>query len=324
MNGSDNVHLCREDARALDALVEQAFNVNAVPARHQPRAEKLMDVLELLEHTPAANPGDILVHQTLTRVSRARQQERFTQQIQQLGGSSTGGPGFRLGELVAAAAVVLISVSLIWPVLARSRAGSQQFACKQNLAAAGRGMIAYGQENAGFMPAMASRAGSTWWNVGKVAEDGKAQSNSQHLMVLVRNGHVTLKDLSCPANPHAMTRARQGNLVDWPDMQSISFSYQNQFTPSEQRIDGRRRIAVLADKNPLIWPGEYRADLPATALSPNHHTLGGQNVLLTTGNVVWMPTPVLEDGDNIWQVKGTFGSTGTEVPLDPDDSHLVP
>jgi hypothetical protein len=104
----------------------------------------------------------------------------------------------------------------------------------------------------------------------------------------------------------------------------VSYSYQNQFTPRTLRWDARKTMAVLADKNPLFQPGHYRQDLPPTSLSVNHSGLGGQNVLMTTGQVAWMPKPVLSNGDNIWRIHGQTTYTGREVPQDETDAFLVP
>lgn len=330
MRHTESVNLCEDDQQAFDALLAAGFNPKAVDPQLQPRAKRLAQVMGLLDNLPAPSPGDLLVERTIQRIHEARQKERYTQQIQSLSGST--GPGFRWTELVAAAAMVLIGISLIWPTFSRSRANAQQYACQANLATAGMGFASYARDHGGLMPAVKSRPGDPWWNINQFDEHGYTRSNSAHLFVMIRHKYLKPEDLSCSGNAGALRNITM-TMRDWPSAASTSYSYQNQFTHRPNRLNGRMAIAVLADKNPLFKPGGYREDLDPTSLSPNHVRLRVQNVLMTSGEVLRLTAPLINQGDNIWQVRDmttayTKGQpvkyTGCEVPSDETDSFLVP
>ncbi len=331
MNHIDPAGLCPEDQQAFDALIAARFDPDAVEPARRDRACRLAELLGLMDHLPAPSPGDLLAARTIDTVRRARQKERYTQQIQALSGDGRS-TGLRWRELLAAAAVVLISVSLIWPSLNRARATARQDACQTNLAAAGMGFASYAAEHQGRMPAVKARPGDPWWHVNSFTEEGRTRSNSAHLFLLIRGGYLTAEQLTCPGNPDALRRASVG-MRDWPDAPSTSFSYQNQFTHHANRLNRTVRIAILGDKNPLFQPGAYRSELDPAALSANHATLQVQNVLLSDGRVLRLTAPMVNGNDNIWQIHDKTAQyiqgrpiryTGTETPSDENDSFLVP
>lgn len=315
--------LSEGDRRALDALVQAGLDSQNVPADHRPRAERLAATLSLLDHMPEERTGDLLAARTLQRIERRRQQDRFTQQIEGLAAGGGGFSGFRLSDAAAAAAVFLISISLLWPMLSSARGTARQIACQSNLAAAGLGLTTYGADHEGAMPATQANLGDPWWLTGRFDSEGNAQSNSAHLYVMVRDGYARMGDLCCPENPDA-THNADPKARDWAHNDACSFSYQNQYTSRKPRIGRGPTIAALADKNPFFAPGTYRFELEHDTNSRNH-THRGQNVLLTSGEVLWLTRPVLRDNDNIFHAgdKGLDYYTGVEAPAHEADSFLV-
>ena len=167
--------------------------------------------------------------------------------------------------------------------------------------------------------------GDPWWHTGSFNEDGSTRSNSAHLFLLIRTGHVDPDQLACAGRPNRITLTLK--MRDWPDAQAVPFSYQNLFTADRPKWYGKAVVTVLADKNPLFTTGGQKQGVPDDAPSPNHADLGGQNVLTSDGAVQFIEIPVVERGneaDNIWHARGHRQYTGTEAPADESDAFLVP
>jgi hypothetical protein len=290
------------------------------------RARTAQDVMRLLDRLPAEAPGDLLAERTIRTIERAREAERASQRATALGG---GGRGMRWSQVGALAAMLIISVSLALPMLARHRAAARQAACQANLATAGFGFGSYAQSHAGALPAVKSRPGDPWFHHNTFDEQGNAQSNSAHFYLLIRRGHTDAADLACPANPQALADAN-GDARDWPDAGSRSFSFPNMFMATQPRWNGPATIPVAVDRNPVFTSNSQANGAPRIAPSPNHRAMGGQNVLFNDATVRWMTRPVLDDGDNIWHIERMAGQsepvryTGNETPDDVNDAFLIP
>jgi len=313
-----------EDAQAVDALVEAGFDVAQVPAAQKPRAERVDNLLGLLRHLPAEDPGDLLIERTLQSIREARRREIDRRDVAAT--AAPNGFGIRWNDILAVAAMVLITLSIAMPMVSHSRANARKVACEANLATAGLGFSKYAADHRGQLPAVRHRPGDTWWNVNTFDKNGNANSNSAHAFVLIRGGYVDPASLNCPENAHAPVKITV-RMRDWPNAKAVSFSYQNQFTEHRPKWNGGQTIAVLADKNPLFVAGR-QVKTPREGdelLSPNHNRLGGQNALLTDGSVQFIRIPVLNNGDNIYHVRdGKPTYDGTETPADESDSFLVP
>jgi len=273
-----------------------------------------------------AVPGD-LVERTLQRVNEARQRERFARQVESLGGR----PGLKFwwSEVAAVAAVVVVGASLLWPALDRVRADARRMACASNLSTAG---VALGQYAADFdntMPRGSIKQGGVWWNVGQQQDrKGRFQSNSAHLYRLVRMRYCDFETLRCPDNPGHVNCNYSRH--DWPSAAAVSYSYQNQHTEHLLRLDLLPNMAILADKNPMFVAKPdgkqglaYREDLSPKSATVFHGGRG-QNILTSSGEVLWQVDPVGPNGDNIWLIRGVREYSGTEAPVQKGDSFLVP
>jgi hypothetical protein len=341
--------LSPDDGRALDALLETraaqdstgrtaaqaGFRLAASPSNKSggaadDRARRVEAVLHLLDQCPAEDPPADLLERAMTGIANQRQKDRFARQVESV---STPPVAFRWTELIAVAAVLLIGVSLMWPVLSHSRSEARKAECQANLGAAGAAMGSYAHDHNGYMPHAAIAPGATWWGVGQTASaTAPAQSNSTHLFLLVRGGYITSGQLSCPENGNA-PRNLSPEMCDWPNPPALSYSYQNQFTTQPQRLADFPQMAVLADKNPLFAVSaanpralQFRRELALDTPSALHSGRG-QNVLLAGGSASWDVSPIVKhDGmdDNIWAVNGVTSYNGTQVPTQPGDAHLVP
>lgn len=323
------------DAALKDASGDEPDGEQVDSTAHvdQARLDAGQRWLNRIGHWPAEDPPADLVARTMHRIDQVKQRQRFNSQIQALAGSSSQGLPMR--ELLTAAAVILIGLAIVWPVLEQGRREARKLTCANNLKAAGVAMGQYAQDSQQQMPRLGSWPGYDWWKVGQDQEpDGPVPSNSAHLYVLIRKGYIHPDRLNCPENVHART-GLSPKAHDWPSPDAPSFSYQNQFTAKPLRLDVRADEAVLADRNPLFvihmtQPGhakmvlKYRGGERQTTAPSEAHQGQGQNVLFSSGAVRFMSKPVLRDGDVLWTAHGVDHYTGNEQPADESDSFLVP
>jgi hypothetical protein len=320
-------YLSEADAQALDAALAAGHGADETDER-QAQVRRL---LSLLDHCHADEPSEDLVAQTIARAQNVRQQERFAQQVQMLGGSA-GSIGVSWRQILAAAAVFLLGLSLLMPVLERQQRESRRVACASNLGVAGQSMQQYAAAHNQAMPRGPVRPGDFWWNVGQPAagENEPIRSNSAHLYILVRSRFLDADILTCPSNLYAPLGQMTAEHRDWNRPQEVSFSYQNQYTAQPLRLDLNPDLAVLADRNPLfiVQGGRIVYDQGASPASPSRvHGSRGQNVLSAGGNVAWTIRPLVphrQSADNFWTAVGVDQYTGRETPAEPDDSFLVP
>lgn len=303
--------------------------VQAVPD-DESRAQRVAQVVSLIKRCGVdAVPGD-LTQRTIERVRDARQRRRFAQQVQSLSGPDRMGLGFRWRELVTVAAVLMIGVSLLWPAVEQMRGNARQVACANNLAVAGGSLGRYAADHDNLMPRGNVKPGAVWWNVGHDSDSAQhVQSNSAHLYILVRSGYIDADTLCCPDNPWAVEHLDSAR-HDWPHAAAVSYSYQNQYTAKAIRLDQLPHMAILADKNPLFAKRSdggaglaYRADLDPASPS-DFHNRRGQNILTSSGRVMWTTQPIGPNGDNVWLIRGVQAYRGVETPQEADDSFLVP
>jgi hypothetical protein len=316
------VGLSPQDAQAVDHVLDGGAPgaPGDAPADAR-RVAKVRDVLALLDQWEAQQPPADLARRTMERINDVRNRRRFAEQAQALAGA----PGaFRWSELIAVAAVLMIGLSVMWPVLSQMRDDARRVACATNLASAGGALRSYAADHAGMLPRGLIRPNDVWYRVGEpAAPNGFVRSQSKNLFLLVSAGYLPGDTLACPTNPNAelgLSPSRD----DWSGPRGVSYSSQNNFRAQPLRIDAAPNLALLADKTPLINGSVFQRDLLSTSPSELHNRLG-QNVLRANGAVRWTSEPVLDD-DNIWLPRRIRIDElhGNEVPAGPDDAFLVP
>lgn len=335
--GRKQFSLSSEDGLLLDAiLTSRGGGDDTVLAETDDRREAgVMGVLNLLDAYPVEDPPADLAARTVERVRMARQRERFSLQIADLSGPAIS---FRIGDLVAVAAVVLICASLALPMLSQTRSSANRIACASHQSLAGRAVSQYAADHGQMLPRGAIQRNGVWYNVGQdaVGPDGKFQSNSAHLRLIVRYGYAHANTLNCPGNT-AATSDQRLDAVDWQDPSKISFSYANQYG-EPIRIDRNSQMTILTDKNPLfrIYKGPQAklvflgAGGNVEQLSAQHREAGGQNVLYVDGSVDWANRPQNRAGDNLWLIRDHSADAdlmdydGTEAPIEEGDAHHIP
>ena len=329
------VHLSEKDGEVLNSiLAARATDSGLVPtiAGSRDRVVAMQQLLECLDDDPAPPPTD-LVQRTLARVEEARQQHRFTEQVQMLAEPRrTIGIGWR--QLIAAASIFLIAASLLIPALEHNRDQAHQIVGASHLGSAGIAFQSYADDFNQRLPQLAVRPGEKWVHIGQTTPSANANrpvnSNTAHLYLLIRRGYTTPEQLACPGNPHVPAPGeltRQDH--DWQAPEQVSYSYQNQYGRHRIRVDRHAHQPVLADRNPIFVTKKgrilYDPTVPHNAPSRAHRGRG-QNVLLLHGAVLFTvdPTDPRTGTDNIWVAKGHQFYRGNEVPADASDTFLAP
>jgi len=211
---------------------------------------------------------------------------------------TAGRIGFRLADMLSLTAVMILGVSVLWPLLSSFRTQSQRMACGTNMSAVATAMGSYASDFRDSLPiASASFAGGTWWDVGTSPE----RSNAANLFQLAKARYARLQDLACPGNESACTKMSCENMTDWSCSQEVSYSYHIMSAanrPSWGQRAGAAPMIVLSDKSPVIMRAKRGEVINPNENSPNHGG-EGQWTIRTDGSALWLNNPEVQ-GDNIW------------------------
>lgn len=318
--------LSQADADALESWIMSHGDMSRVPSAVRERAKMHEAIRSLVADTPVHAAGRSrleLVEATLSGVENSIENQTDRMRV---------GPrrSLRLADVISVAAVLLLSASILFPVLGTMRSEARKGLCEANLTRVAQALGIYAGSNDSSLPmATAGFGGGSWIDVGSSPE----RSNSANLYVLVRGHYVPLADLACPGNPLATTNETDAQARDWRRLEEVSYSYQVQDGRPERvwNLDPSRPI--IADRSPVVLQIVRRDAINPEALSPNHGTRG-QHVIRNDGAVAWLKSPVLESGDNIWlprqveeavaRIRRYYGMNGNEVPAGADDVLLGP
>lgn len=325
----EGAQLSPVDAALADAI---AFaDIDDFHAQADPRARQHAALADLLASgAPLATPG--LVDRTMELVRSASPLRLNAPGLSPAIETPRIASTWRLRDLVGIAAMLLLGASVILPVLASLKGQSLRANCMANLGAVAQGLSRYALSTNSPMPmatAGFSGAGS-WWDVGV-----PKQSNSANLFTLVSERYVRLDELACPGNPFAARGEPDPHAQDWRRLEEISYSYQI----APPRVGSqwpKPDSVVLADRSPIVPAVIRRRWVDPLENSPNH-ARSGQHLMIADGSVVWLETPVLARGDNIWlpralerridelrRNQGLLPLNGVETPDDLDDVMLGP
>jgi len=304
------------DAEALDAWLLASGRVERVAAPIRDRARRHQDLADAVTRGPTPTAASDLTDRVLARVAMADAPERPEPAV---------AGRIRMADLMSVAAVLIIGLSVVWPMLTAARDAHHRSIASTRLAATGSAMAAYASAYDSLPMATASVAGRPWWDVGESPD----RSNSANLFTLAANGFVAMADLASPTNPSAPT-STAADARDWASPDQVSYSYQNMF--GQRRHTQDATTPLVADRSPIVPRSRRGEAAPATANSLNFAGRG-QHVLFGDGSVRWLTSPVLENGDNIWLPgrverdlarEGFARLTGRETADGVEDAFLVP
>jgi len=324
------------DDDALEALIEAGLDVGRVPTSLRARAARQLALLSALDGpAPSSADRDTLVARTLGGIQSAIERDEARFEVASGSAQSQGmgwRPRFRIGDLVTAAAMLLIGFGVLAPIANGVQGYSRRMDCQTNMSAAGLGFGLYANSNKDALPmATPSPAGRLWWGVGK----GEEQSNAANLYMLARTGNARLADLACAGNARAIAADCPEDSRDWGCIEEVSYSYQNLFAAERPNWNGMRTI-VIVDRSPVILRAVKGRPIDPVENSPNHGGRG-QAALYNDGSVEWLRSPVLQSGDNIWlprrveqiireltRPRAADPLRGTESPEGADDVFVGP
>ncbi|XAM01335.1 hypothetical protein OT109_08060 [Phycisphaeraceae bacterium D3-23] len=297
--GTTSAALCESDGAALDALLaaraagcDAGADACPIPPGGRERAAAATSVLGLLDRWQADDVPAGLAERALQHVHEARQRESVARLPQDRPASSHGW-SIGLRQVGSAAALILISMSLLVPVLSKARTDAEVASCKANLGGAGNGLYQYANDHLGGLPQNPANP-PNFSPLMEFAEDADGQSlpsSAVHMLVLPRDGYLREEQLTCTAADASLPAGGRY---------------------SAQAIEGSRALRlsslegpVMADTNPLYRREGNLVIRKAgweSAASANHNGIG-QNVLLSDGSVMWTLRPVVQHhdtDDNIW------------------------
>lgn len=285
--------------------------------------DNVANAFAALKLLPESEPADDLTSRTVAKV----RQHRRTQELIAREEASRGAfrPTFRLRELAAVAAVLVIFGSVMIPAVRQARSAAAIDLCAFRTGEIGTGLLTYANDNNGHLPLAGTQ--SQPWLAGN---DEPPASNSAALFRLIPNRHIASPQaFQCPAVGGGSFVVTAG-MTDFPASQYVSYSYQHAVGDSPLSVHDEAfagvadKMAILADRNPVFEGGKFRPDRVGVSTSPNHgHT--GQNVLYLDMHVEWAKDANAGvDGDNIFLADGVREYTGYESPAKPTDSFLLP
>ena len=268
--------------------------------------------------------------------------------------------GITLVELLVILGIICLLISLILPIIVRTRHAGGGRRCSSNLRQIGQAIQMYANENKGRFPrAMFDGAGGppTEYTAPLAPHPFRPGGPGPNdvtaaLFLLARTQDMTPEVFVCPSVRDAEPwdfggggRAAR-NVSNFPGRQFLSYSYANPYpTPAAAKAGYQLTysltsdFAIVADMNPgapgatSAGPQSPRAAIAAA--NSRNHAGDGQNVLYADGHVEFQDTPFCGMLRNAGDAPGPFrdniythGSGATAgvrgAPVDALDSVLLP
>jgi hypothetical protein len=321
------------------AEAEALISSNKEAAKIHSKLKAALTPLDSLEPGPCP---DELVEHTIWRVNKLADSSQ--RQLQQLLASeqtrkvvTKSQLWWNLGRIAAAAAVFMLIVGVLVPVLGVVRQKYWRQQCQMQMGGVGgvfQGLSNYMSDYDGQMPAVATIAGAPWWKVGDQGREN--HSNTRHIYLLVKEDYVDLNNFVCPCCKNGklpqLTTSQIRADKDFRNRNYITYSFQIRC-----RMTGSGKLlcrkVLMADRNPLFeklpkkFSRQFRLQLNRKLLTLNsiNHNRRGQNVLSGDGHVEFLKTRFIGiSEDDIYTLKDTDIYQGCEVPSCETDFFLAP
>lgn len=301
----------------------------------------VLSPLDALAAEPCLCP-DALAERTIARLKEVRLVDSGPEELDALLQRQRAWlPALRLGfwgnfgNVVAAAAMVMLLAAVLVSSLGSARQKYWQQQCQGRLGGIFQGLSAYASDHNGLLPAFDRRAGDPYWQVGSSGREN--HSNTRPAWLLVKNRYVDPEKFVCPASRRVAGR-QFGTLQvrdynDFPGRAYVGFSFRV-CGPQAEVSTLQGRAVFMADLNPLAerFPSDYAAPVQIrlsqemlTANSANHNRRG-QNVMFCDGGVQFTKTRHAEDPqDDIFALQEMQSGgevNGCEVPSSETDVFL--
>lgn len=240
-------------------------------------------------------------------------------------------------EVFAAAAAIIVIISVLVPTVGRMRGRYWQTRCGSQLAGIYSGLRSYVSDHDGMLPTVAMTPGAPWWRVGYQGQEN--HSNTRQIWLLAKQGYVDPGRFLCPGRPDGRKLTFEGfkvqTFTDFPSGAYIQYSIRIPCPTSNDRDLMQKRV-LLADRNPLTedLPSDpaalLRLQLCEKMMTSNsrNHSGRGQNALLYDGSVEFAKARRTSiSDDDIYILRGmSCGSEirGCELPDSDMDIFLAP
>lgn len=309
-------------AAALDALLEQgmADGADISALRNHPFG----DVIAKL----GANPAILLPPGLAARTIAAARQTALPPPVRTRRNTKHAlhvGANPRVIDMWVMAAAACLLMVVMFFTLKQARVHALRAACAENLQVIGQAMGQYATTYADYLPQITPPADRNWMPRSAptgVERSTNAHSNLANLAPLVEGSarYTSWERLICPGQPHSAVDLNTERCPSWG---KLGYSYIDELGPYHHHWSTSDMIPVMADANPVVC---QTAGCTPNSNSENHGGMG-QNVLFSSGNVVWETTAdVGPHHNNIF----TLGNppevvyNGTEEPHTQSDVFLVP
>ncbi len=342
-NGPERIEFLLLDLHLQQLDEEQTARVQEALAAFPDLAEKnnrLCEVLSALDRSPTPEPRPGLADKVLARVEAQTAVYPFEKPSPVVhspaGHDLSASPVLSLRELVAIAACIALFVGIFVPGYFKAQSIAVRNRCLDNLRQVWSGTAQYASENNDQLAYVGYKPGASWLPT-KVPNVPRF-SNTAHVYKLVRGGYVrdTLVFI-CPASPNGRPMSADNDnyaaFQDFAEPANTTYSYLFNNTPRPIQLTTLRsgpdtRIGLAGDHNPFFDPNAAGSINPYDQASGNsfaHDNGAGQNVVFLGGWAGWFRQPTVGvDGDNVYRAGRLGRYLGTEKPVSPTDTLLVP
>jgi len=333
--------LSKEDTSAFADFADAGYDLGQSLPKYRVRAEAHDRLMKLVTATP---PGLVasadLAQRTFDLVMLTASAESRSFLIADQPVARGSALRTRFWDAVSVAAMLLLSASVLWPIMDAVKQRQQKTSCQTNLASVAGAFDQYAGSNRDSLPVATAGYGGSWWDVGT-----PGRSNSANLYTLARTGFAKVRDLACPGNLAACIEQPATGAMDWRNIGEVSYSYRIMFGQHQARWKSPERTVILADRSPVVLRALRGESVRPTENSPNHQQRG-QDVLFADGSTTWITTPEIAASanagptsrpvDNIWlpwQIETIIGQVkngeeitlkGLELPASEYDTFLGP
>lgn len=319
--------LTKEDAAALADFADAGYDAAQTNPKHRERAAIHDRLVRLVTAGPPGVLGSPdLAARTFDLVMLSASAESRTLPMPARPVTTGRTIRGRFWDAVSVAAMLMLSASVLSPILDEAKQRQHKSACQNNLASVAGAFGQYAGSHRESLPVATAGYGGSWWDVGT-----PGRSNSANLYTLARTGYAKVRDLACPGNLAACFEQPVSGAMDWSNIQQVSYSYQIMFGKHQARWKSPERTVILADRSPVVLRALRRESVVPKENSPNHRQRG-QDVLFADGSSRWLATPEFTTGsaarraDNIWfpwQIETIIDQArrGVEITL---DGHELP
>ena len=278
--------LSAEDARILDMIAEHGFDpsmLDRMDDSDRERGTAITDLMTLLEEYPTEDASSELVDATLARVRREDSQRLERMRLPepdsiQRNQADLGGRRFHFPDLFATAAMLLLAVGVLWPIVNYARSGRLVMLDRANLSETGQNIALYSSANNGTTP-MEATAG--------ILPD-PFEWKTSHRGVYAQGVQDQLSDGNATNNAHHCPETN-------PDLHPYSFQY---WQDGDDLLSSSRMLAGNVSPTHTVGDG---AKLDQLARNSPCHDSQGQNVLYGDNSVRWLEGWEIE-GDRIWDI----------------------